>query len=47
MSEPNNGYIDFIIPEELLITDFSDLIDVIVSITYLDLLQNYIDSHFL
>ncbi|MCH79297.1 helicase-like protein [Trifolium medium] len=41
LSEPNNGYADIDITDELLITDYEDPIKAIVESTYPDLLQNY------
>jgi ATP-dependent DNA helicase PIF1 len=41
LSEPNDGYADIDIPNELLITDYDDPIKAIVNSTYPDLLQNY------
>ncbi|KAI5447553.1 hypothetical protein KIW84_015126, partial [Lathyrus oleraceus] len=47
VSEPNDGYVEINIPEELLIRDFMDQIQAIVTSTYLDLLQNYTNPDFL
>lgn len=45
--EPNDGYVEIDIPEELLIRDFVDPIRVIVTSTYPNLLQNYTNPDFL
>ncbi|XP_050875804.1 uncharacterized protein LOC127079468 [Lathyrus oleraceus] len=47
VSEPNDGYVEIDIPEDLLIRDFVDPIQAIVISTYLDLLQNYTSPNFL
>ncbi|KAK2391970.1 ATP-dependent DNA helicase PIF1 [Trifolium repens] len=41
LSEPNDGYADIQIPNELLITDYEEPIKAIVENTYPDLLQNF------
>ena len=41
ISEPNDGFADFEIPDELLINDFDDPIDAIVKSTYPNLLNMY------
>ncbi|XP_058759288.1 uncharacterized protein LOC131632565 [Vicia villosa] len=47
MCEPNDGYASICIPEEFLISDFSDPIKAIVEDTYPDLIHNYLDSNYL
>ncbi|XP_058768047.1 uncharacterized protein LOC131641761 [Vicia villosa] len=47
MCEPNDGYADICIPEEFLISNFSDPIKGIVEDTYPDLIHNYLDSTYL
>ena len=47
LSEPDDGYVDISIPEEFLISNFSDPIEAIVESTYLDLIHNYQDSNYL
>lgn len=47
VSEPNGGYVEIDIPEDLLIRDFVDPIQAIVISTYLDLFQNYTSPNFL
>ncbi|XP_058749840.1 uncharacterized protein LOC131622824 [Vicia villosa] len=41
--EPNDGYADICIPDEFLISNFSDPIKAIVEDTYPDLIHNYLD----
>ncbi|XP_058761035.1 uncharacterized protein LOC131634386 [Vicia villosa] len=45
--EPNDGYADICIPDEFLISNFSDPIKAIVEDTYPDLIHNYLDSNYL
>ncbi|XP_058767228.1 uncharacterized protein LOC131640871 [Vicia villosa] len=47
MCEPNDGYADICIPDEFLISNFSDPIKAIVEDTYPDLIHNYLDSNYL
>jgi ATP-dependent DNA helicase PIF1 len=47
LSEPNDGYADIDIPDELLITDYEDPIKAIVESTFPDLLQKYKQPDFL
>ncbi|XP_058747934.1 uncharacterized protein LOC131620787 [Vicia villosa] len=47
MCEPNDGYADICIPDEFLISNFSDPIMAIVEDTYPDLIHNYLDSDYL
>jgi ATP-dependent DNA helicase PIF1 len=47
LSEPNDGYADIDIPDELLITDYEDPIKAIVESTYPDLMQKYKQPDFL
>src|SRR4051812_13280716 len=47
MCEPNDGYASICIPEEFLISTFSDPIKAIVEDTYPDLIHNYLDSNYL
>ncbi|XP_058732948.1 uncharacterized protein LOC131604533 [Vicia villosa] len=47
MCEPNDGYADICIPDEFLISSFSDPIKGIVEDTYPDLIHNYLDSNYL
>ncbi|XP_058766740.1 uncharacterized protein LOC131640353 [Vicia villosa] len=47
MCEPNDGYVDICIPDEFLISSFSDPIKAIVEDTYPDLIHNYLDSNYL
>jgi ATP-dependent DNA helicase PIF1 len=47
LSEPNDGYADIKIPEELLITDYQDPIQAIVDSTYPKLLQHYNNPDYL
>ncbi|XP_058747634.1 uncharacterized protein LOC131620510 [Vicia villosa] len=47
MCEPNDGYASISIPEEFLISSFSDPIKAIVEDTYPDLIHNYLDSNYL
>ncbi|XP_058746518.1 uncharacterized protein LOC131619442 [Vicia villosa] len=47
MCEPNDGYADISIPDEFLISNFSDPIKAIVEDTYPDLIHNYLDSNYL
>ncbi|XP_058751922.1 uncharacterized protein LOC131625023 [Vicia villosa] len=45
--EPNDGYADICIPDEFLISNFSDPLKAIVEDTYPDLIHNYLDSNYL
>lgn len=47
MSESNDGYVEITIPQEFLISKFSDPIETIVESTYHDLIHNYQDSNYL
>ncbi|XP_058780945.1 uncharacterized protein LOC131655055 [Vicia villosa] len=47
MCEPNDGYADICIPDEFLVSNFSDPIKGIVEDTYPDLIHNYLDSNYL
>ncbi|XP_058785896.1 uncharacterized protein LOC131660632 [Vicia villosa] len=47
MCEPNDGYASICIPEEFLISNFSDPIKAIVEDTYPKLIHNYLDSKYL
>ncbi|XP_058776053.1 uncharacterized protein LOC131650355 [Vicia villosa] len=47
MCEPNDGYANICIPDEFLISSFSDPIKGIVEDTYPDLIHNYLDSNYL
>ncbi|XP_058726583.1 uncharacterized protein LOC131597942 [Vicia villosa] len=47
MCEPNDGYASICIPDEFLISSFSDPIKAIVEDTYPDLIHNYLDSNYL
>jgi len=47
ISEPNDGFADFEIPDELLIKDFDDPIDAIVKSTYPNMLNMYNNPDYL
>ncbi|XP_058775274.1 uncharacterized protein LOC131649531 [Vicia villosa] len=47
MCEPNDGYANICIPDEFLISSFSDPIKGIVEDTYPDLIHNYLDPNYL
>jgi len=47
LGEGNDGYNDVEIPNELLISNFTDPVDAIVQSTYPNLLQNFQDVDFL
>lgn len=47
ISEPNDGYADIDIPEELLITNYSDPIEAIVTATYPNMKDQYKNENFL
>ncbi|XP_058767402.1 uncharacterized protein LOC131641097 [Vicia villosa] len=47
MCEPNDGYADICIPNEFIISNFTDPIQAIVEDTYPDLIHNYLDSNYL
>lgn len=47
LSVPNDGYVDISIPDEFLISNFSNPIEAIVESTYLDLIYNYHDPKYL
>ncbi|XP_058733342.1 uncharacterized protein LOC131604948 [Vicia villosa] len=47
MCEPNNGYADICIPDEFLISNFSDPIKAIVEDTHPDIIHNYLDYNYL
>jgi ATP-dependent DNA helicase PIF1 len=47
LAEPNDGYAEIQIPEELLILDYDDPISAIVESTYPNLVEQYKDSKFL
>lgn len=46
ISEPNNGYAELSIPNEFLLSDFTDHIEVIVTSTYPNFITNYKDPHY-
>lgn len=47
MLEENDGYVDIIILDKLLITNFKDPVEPIISSTYININQNYINGDFL
>lgn len=47
MYEPNDGYVEISIPQEFLISNFSDPIEAIIESIYPDLIHNYHDSNYL
>ncbi|XP_058758388.1 uncharacterized protein LOC131631622 [Vicia villosa] len=47
LSEPNDGFADIQLPQELLITDYTDPIVAIVNCTYPDFIENYQSNDYL
>jgi len=47
LCQPNDGVVEIEIPNEFLITEFSDPLQAIVDSTYPKLIQNYSDKNYL